>query len=49
MLRQTIAKFVFAIVFTFALTLGAGIVADQLGLPVTQTAYACGGSNGGGC
>lgn len=49
MMRLTIAKIVFAVVFTFALTFGAGIVADQLGVPVTQTVYACVGSNGGGC
>lgn len=49
MMRLTIAKIVFAVVFTFALTFGASIVADQIGFPVTPTVYACGGSNGGGC
>ena len=49
MLRQTIAKFVLAVVFTFALTLGAGIVADQIGFSTAQPAYACGTANGGGC
>lgn len=49
MMRQTITKFVLAVVFTFALTLGAGIVADQIGFSLTQPAYACNSNNGGGC
>lgn len=49
MKRQTVKKVVLAIVFTLALTCGLGIVGDQFGFPVTQPAYACNTSNGGGC
>ena len=49
MKRQTITKFVLAVVFTLALTFGVGIVGDQIGLSVTQTVHACSSNNGGGC
>lgn len=49
MKRYTIAKVVLAIVFTLALTLGSGLVAEQSGFSTAQPAYACAGNNGGGC
>ena len=49
MKRYTITKVVLAIVFTLALTLGSGLVAEQSGFSVAQPAYACSASNGGGC
>lgn len=49
MKRQTVKKVVLAVVFTIALTCGFGIVGDQFGLSVTQTAHACNANNGGGC
>lgn len=49
MIHQTITKAVLAIVFTLVLTFGAGLIADQIGVSMTQPAYACGSHNGGGC
>ena len=49
MKRYTITKVVLAIVFTLALTLGSGLVAEQSGFSMAQPAYACAGNNGGGC
>lgn len=49
MKRHNMKKFVLAVAFTLALTFGIGIVGEQIGLSVTQTAHACAMSNGGGC
>ncbi len=49
MKRHKITKFVLAVAFTLALTFGVGIVGEQFGLSVTQTAHACSSHNGGGC
>lgn len=49
MKRHTLKKLVLAVAFTLALTFGIGVVADQAGFPLTQSAYACGSNNGGGC
>lgn len=49
MKRHTMKKLVLAVAFTLALTFGSGIVGEQFGLSVTQTAHACGSHNGGGC
>ena len=49
MKRHTMKKLVLAVAFTLAITFGIGIVGEQIGLSVTQPAYACGSSNGGGC
>ena len=49
MKRYTMTKVVLAVVFTLALTLGAGLIAEQSGLSTAQPAYACSGNNGGGC
>jgi hypothetical protein len=49
MKRHTLKKLVLAVAFTLALTFGVGIVGEQFGLSVTQTAHACASSNGGGC
>ncbi|MEZ4865991.1 MAG: hypothetical protein R3C14_32045 [Caldilineaceae bacterium] len=46
---QNVTKLCVAIVLTLALTLGSGIVAEQIGLTLTPTVYACGNSGGGGC
>ena len=51
MLKKRIIKWVIAAALLVAVTGGVGIVADQLGLPVTASAHACatGSSSGGGC
>lgn len=49
MKRYTMTKVVLAVVFTLALTFGAGLIAEQSGFSTAQPAYACPGSNGGGC
>jgi|688.fasta_scaffold194734_2 hypothetical protein len=49
MKRHTLKKLVLAVVFTLAFTFGIGVVGEQFGLPVTQTAHACSSANGGGC
>jgi hypothetical protein len=49
MKRHTLKKLVLAVAFTLALTLGAGLVAEQSGFSTAQPAYACGHANGGGC
>ncbi len=49
MKRQTVKKVVLVVVFTLALTCGLGIVGEQFGFPIMQTAHACAGNNGGGC
>ena len=49
MKRHTLKKLVLAVAFTLALTFGVGIVGEQFGVSVTQTAHACSSNNGGGC
>lgn len=49
MKRYTMTKVMLAVVFTLALTLGAGLIAEQSGFSTAQPAYACGHANGGGC
>lgn len=49
MKRYTMTKVMLAVVFTLALTLGTGLIAEQSGFSTAQPAYACSGHNGGGC
>ena len=51
MLKKRNINWVIAATLLVAVTGGDGIVADQLGLPVTTQAHACatGGAGGGGC
>lgn len=50
MITKNITKLLFAILLTLFLTIGSGIVANQIGLSITPSAYACTGSgSGGGC
>lgn len=51
MLKKRIVNWVIVAALLIAVTGGVGIVADQLGLPVTAPAYACpaGSGGGGGC
>lgn len=51
MLKKRIIQWVIGVTLLAALTGGVGIVADQLGLPVTAAAHACptSGGGGGGC
>ncbi len=49
MKRHNMKKLVLAVAFTLALAFGTGIVGEQFGFSITQTAHACSGSNGGGC
>ena len=48
-IKKNIAKFVVAVALTIATMIGSGVVAEQVGLDVTPSVYACGGANGGGC
>lgn len=47
--KKNIAKFVIAVALTIATIAGSGVVADQVGLDVGQSVYACGSAGGGGC
>lgn len=49
MITKHIAKFVVAVALTLATIIGSGVVAEQIGLEVGASAYACGGNIGGGC
>jgi hypothetical protein len=51
MLKKRIINWVIAATLLVAIAGGGGIVADELGLPVTASAYACptSGAGGGGC
>lgn len=49
MKRYMMTKVMLAVVFTLALTLGSGLIAEQSGFSTAQPAYACGTANGGGC
>lgn len=51
MLKKRIVTWVITAALLVALTAGVGVVAGELGFPVTATAYACpaGGAGGGGC
>ena len=47
---KNITKLFFAVALTLAITLGSGIVTDQIGLSITPSVYACQhGGGGGGC
>lgn len=45
---MNITKLIVAVVITLAITIGSGIVADEMGLSVTPTAHACTHGSGGG-
>ncbi|MEM7128024.1 MAG: hypothetical protein AAF702_16940 [Chloroflexota bacterium] len=47
--KNTIAKFVVAVALTIATITGSGVVAEQVGWDITQSASACGPGSGGGC
>jgi hypothetical protein len=51
MWKKRIIYWIIAATLLVAITGGGGIVADELGLPATTSAYACpaSGSGGGGC
>ena len=51
MIRHTLIKVLFVLLLTIASTVGAGVVAEEMGMSVTPQVYACGsgGHNGGGC
>jgi hypothetical protein len=51
MLKKRIINWLIAATLLVAVTGGGGLVADQLGLPVTAQAHACstGSAGGGGC
>jgi hypothetical protein len=51
MLKKRIINWVIVATLWLAITSRVGIVADELGLLVTASAYACptGGAGGGGC
>lgn len=49
MFTVNIAKLVVAVALTLAVIAGSGVVAKQVGLDVTPSAYACNGGSGGGC
>jgi len=46
--KQITKLFFVALVALFA-TFGSGIVAEQIGWPLTPAVYACGNTGGGGC
>ena len=46
--KKTIAQFVVAMALAIATITGSGMVAEQFGLNVTPSVYACGGTGGGG-
>lgn len=49
MITKRIAKLVVAVALTLATMIGSGVVAEQIGLDVGTTVYACGTGAGGGC
>lgn len=48
-ISTSVAKLVVAVALTIATIVGSGVVAEQVGLDVTPSVYACAASNGGGC
>ena len=51
-LPKQIAKIVVAVALTLAVTVGSGVVAEQVGFSVVSQAHACvsqGAGGGGGC
>jgi hypothetical protein len=48
MLKKRIIHWVIGVTLLVAILAGVGVVADGLGLPVTESAYACPASGGGG-
>lgn len=48
MITKSITKLLFAIVLMLSMTIGSGIIANQIGLPITPPLYACSGAGGGG-
>lgn len=46
---MSVTKLVVAVALTIAVITSSGVVAEQVGLDVTPSVYACGGNNGGGC
>ncbi|MEM7128020.1 MAG: hypothetical protein AAF702_16920 [Chloroflexota bacterium] len=50
MISKNITKIVVAVALTLAVTLGSGVVADEIGFEITPSVSACsGGTTGGGC
>ena len=49
MTTKNIAKLIIAVALTVATIAGSGVVAEQVGLDVTPSVYACGSAGGGGC
>ncbi|MEM7129818.1 MAG: hypothetical protein AAF702_26025 [Chloroflexota bacterium] len=48
MTTKNLAKFIVAVVLTLSVALGSGIVAEEIGVSVTPSLYACTGHGGGG-
>ena len=46
---KSVAKFVVAVALTIAVITGSGVVAEQVGLDITPSVYACSNGGGGGC
>lgn len=49
MKSKKITKLFFIALLALFATFGSGVVAEQIGLPLTPALYACGNSGGGGC
>ncbi|MEZ4863494.1 MAG: hypothetical protein R3C14_19400 [Caldilineaceae bacterium] len=47
--KKLLVQLIFALVLTIAATVGSGVVAEQTGIDVGSTVYACGTAGGGGC
>ena len=52
MFKKNVVKLIVAVALTLAVTVGSGVVAEQVGLSVVPQAHACvdqGSTGGGGC
>ncbi|MBV7333013.1 hypothetical protein KFU94_33250 [Chloroflexi bacterium TSY] len=50
MISNNIQKLIVAVALTLALTVGSGVVAEEMGLEVAPQVFACSsGTTGGGC